>query len=379
MSRFCTECVSAPDDEIIDAGFRDRRGAVERDAAGGFDDEAARHHGHGLAHGREIEIVDQHHVGEADVEHLLELIERVDLDLDLDQMPGRRLGARQHRADAARDRDVVVLDQHRVVEAEAVIEAAAAADGVFLQRAQPGVVLRVQMMRALVWAMRAHEGRGRGGDAGEVAEEIERGALGGQDRARIAGDRHQLGPGLHRRAIACMRFDPDFRREPAKRRRDQRQAGDHAGLARDDDGAAAGVLRYGRDRGDVAGAAEVFLERARHRRFDFERRDEGVGAKKRHRHSLQTRRWLRKLISSVADRGKPTLRGQRASHARMDRSDQDRFVWAAGADRSMVRRLFATAPRLTGAAMTTSENRLNPSQSGAAAGGMVALGARRRW
>ena len=85
-----------------------------------------------------IEIVDQHHVGEADLEHFLELIERIDLDLDLDQVAGRLLGAREHRADAAGDRDVVVLDQHRVVEAEAVIEAAAAAHGVFFQRAQAG-------------------------------------------------------------------------------------------------------------------------------------------------------------------------------------------------------------------------------------------------
>jgi len=74
-------------------------------------------------------------------------------------------------------------------------------------------------------------------------------------------------------------------------------------------GAAGSVLRYGRNGRNIAGAAEVFLERARYRRFDFERRDKGIGAKKRHRHSLQTWRWLRKLISSVVDRGKPMHRG----------------------------------------------------------------------
>ncbi len=74
--------------QIIDAGFRDRRGALERDTAGGFDDEAAGDHGDGLAHRFEIEIVDQHHIGKPDIEHLLQLVERVDFDLDLDQMTG---------------------------------------------------------------------------------------------------------------------------------------------------------------------------------------------------------------------------------------------------------------------------------------------------
>src|SRR5260370_15488132 len=51
-------------------------------------------------------------------------------------MPGMRTGALQYRRDAAGDRDVVVLDQDRVVESEAMVEAAAAAHRIFLQRAQ---------------------------------------------------------------------------------------------------------------------------------------------------------------------------------------------------------------------------------------------------
>ncbi len=143
------------------------------------------------------------------------------------------------------------------------------------------MVLRVQTTRALVWAMRAHEFRGRGGDAGEMAEEIERDALGAENGARIAGNRHQLGAARDRRAVAHMGGDFDVRREPAERRRDQRQAGDDAGLARVEQGAARRVLRHGRDRGDIAGAAEVLRERARHRRFDLKRREEGIGAEKR--------------------------------------------------------------------------------------------------
>src|SRR5260370_13734052 len=51
-------------------------------------------------------------------------------------MPGMRAGALQYRRDTAGDRYVVVLDQDRVVEPEAMVEAAAAAHRIFLERAQ---------------------------------------------------------------------------------------------------------------------------------------------------------------------------------------------------------------------------------------------------
>ena len=153
---------------------------------------------------------------------------------------------------------------------------------VFFQRPQPRRGLaRADDARLGVRDARRECG-GRGGDAGEVAEIIERGALGGKDGARIAADRHQLGAGLDRCAVARMRRDLDIGRQSAECRGDQRQPGDHAFLARGNDGAAAGVLRHRCDRGDIAGAAKVFLQRARHRRFDFQRRQESVGAQKRH-------------------------------------------------------------------------------------------------
>src|SRR5437588_110260 len=112
--------------QVIDASFRNRRRGLERDAAGRFDDEAAAHHGDGFAHGLQIEIVDQHDIGEPNVEDLLELFKRVDFDLDLDEMAGGAFGALQYRFYSASDGDVIVLDQDRVIEAETMIVAAAA-------------------------------------------------------------------------------------------------------------------------------------------------------------------------------------------------------------------------------------------------------------
>jgi len=50
-------------------------------------------------------------------------------------MTGGGFGAFEHWPNAAGNRDVIVLDQDRVIEAEAVVVAAAAAHRVFLQRA----------------------------------------------------------------------------------------------------------------------------------------------------------------------------------------------------------------------------------------------------
>ena len=61
------------------------------DAAGGFGHGAARHHRDGAAQGRRVHVVEQHRV-DAVVERLGELVERVDLELDLDQVPGMLAG-----------------------------------------------------------------------------------------------------------------------------------------------------------------------------------------------------------------------------------------------------------------------------------------------
>src|SRR5207302_101981 len=99
---------------IVDAGCGDRGDVVERDAPRCFGHEAAGYQFDRLPHGGDVHVIEQHRIGETSVQHLAELMERVHLDLDLDQVTGGRLGALEHGADAAGDRDVVVLDQHSV-------------------------------------------------------------------------------------------------------------------------------------------------------------------------------------------------------------------------------------------------------------------------
>jgi hypothetical protein len=204
------------------------------------------------------------------------LFKRIDFDLDLDEMPGDRLRTFQHGRDAARDRDVVVLDQDRVIQTEAVVESAAAAHCVFFQRAEPRRRFPCATNACLRVCGQLDECCSGRRDAGQVAEEVQGGALGRENRAGIAFDSEQRGFRRDRGTIAVMRFDRDLRIELGECRLDQRQPGHRSGLARHGHGARARSFRHRRNRGDIAGAAEILGQRARHRGIDFERREKRI-------------------------------------------------------------------------------------------------------
>ena len=73
-----------------------------------------------LAQGGRVHVVEQHGV-EAQRQGFLELRQRIDFELDLHHVADAGAHAFDRLADAAGDGDVVVLDQHRVIEAEAVV------------------------------------------------------------------------------------------------------------------------------------------------------------------------------------------------------------------------------------------------------------------
>ena len=119
--------------------------------------------------------------------------------------------------------DVVVLDQRGVGQRHAVVHAAAAAHGVLLQRAQA----RASSCGCRGLGAGARDGvdpaRGQRRDARQVAEQVERGALGGQQRARRPGRPQQWvaggRPGRRRGDAVDERRRPprsnDQRRDPS--------------------------------------------------------------------------------------------------------------------------------------------------------------------
>ena len=100
---------------------------------------------------------------------------------------------RAHRVErlghAAGGDDVVVLDQRGVRQRHPVVDPAAAPHGVLLQRAQARRRLAGVADAAPVPARRRPSGAVSGRDAGEVAEQVQRGALGGEQVAGTARSR----------------------------------------------------------------------------------------------------------------------------------------------------------------------------------------------
>ena len=265
---------------------------------------AHRSNGDGRFRGRHV--VEQHRA-RAGIEGFAQLLERIDLDLNHDvagpMRPGGHLSSStarapassasvscaseststwtttsrcaarpppERRGDAAGRRDMVVLDQHRVVQAEAVVPAAADADRVLLEETEPGRGL------ARVGHRRARAGHGvhvaprHRRHARQPLQQVEREPLAREDRRRRPGEPHEPGRALDARPVVDLRVRDDARVEFGEHRRGDRQPGDDARLARDDP--PAGRLPGGHGPGgrDVA-AADVLLEEPAHLRADERR------------------------------------------------------------------------------------------------------------
>ena len=210
-------------------------GAVSSgDPAGGFGDGAAVDHRDRAAQGLRRHVVEQHGV-DPDLERLGELVERVDLELDLDEMSGMPPRAFERRPHAPGERDVIVLDQHRVVEAETVVGAAAEANRLLFEGAQArGGLAGADDLRLGVGDRIGQRPRRRR-DPGHPAQKIERGALGGKHAARPAADAGDRSPREIRAPSSHDALDAQCRIDELEREKSGIEPGDDARLARRDD------------------------------------------------------------------------------------------------------------------------------------------------
>ena len=197
-------------------------------------------------------------------------LQRVDFDLDFDHVASRRPCALDCRPDAARDREVVVLDENAVVEAEAMVRPAARAHGVFLDRAQAGKRLADVDDARLRATHGLDDPRGGRGDAAHVADKVERDALGREQAARRGTFERPL------IASPAATWEPSTRMTEATIAGSMRteghereiEAGVDGGLARGERYLGAHVARHDGVRGDVAGAAEILEQCRADDRFD---------------------------------------------------------------------------------------------------------------
>src|SRR5581483_10346287 len=182
----------------------------------------------------------------------------ITLDFDVARRPV--LPRALHGPGHAERPEVVVLYEDHVRQRTAVVGAAARAHGGLLERAQAGCGLaRVPDARSTGSAV--DEVSSQRGNTGEVAQEVERGALPREDRAQRPFDTTDRRLRLDHVAVTSIPRDVDRIVELRERLGRARDASDHSRGACDEGCDASRVL--GKERsGDVTEHAEVFGQSA---------------------------------------------------------------------------------------------------------------------
>ena len=123
--------------EEIDAGCGNESRHFERYPARGFRDGPTIDQAHRFGEHFGGHIIEQDRI-DSGIDGLAQLGQSIDLAFDLDQMADMAPRRSYRLFHPAGDGDMIVLDENRVVEAEAVIETAAAAHRVFFLDPQAG-------------------------------------------------------------------------------------------------------------------------------------------------------------------------------------------------------------------------------------------------
>ena len=254
---------SAHADEVH-AGLGDRACPVERETAARLEQHRAteldlvgRCERNCFAHGGGVHVVEQHHVGTG-AQGGAHLVDRVDLDLD--GQPGRRAAHEcECLLDPSRGDDVVVLHECCIAEAHAVVLTAAATHRVLLEDAQPGCGLSCVADDGAGPLHLVDPLRGDRRDSGEMAHEVECGALGSEQQLRGCGHACEHVTGRHAVTVVAHAFELCSRRAAHgldHRGRDV-DARETAVRARSERGDAALCERHGRHAGHVDAAVQV--------------------------------------------------------------------------------------------------------------------------
>ena len=163
---------------------------------------------------------------------------------------------------------VVVLDEHEVEEANAVVRAAAAVHSVFLEAPPAGRGLAGVEDFGLCAFHLLDELRGERGDAGETLHEVQRHTFRGEDGASRAVDTQQGLPAVAGISIPRVRGNDEFMVQLAECGHGEGQPCEHQRLARDQLGTHRRGLGNGGERGHIA-RPDVLGERGADGALDF--------------------------------------------------------------------------------------------------------------
>ena len=140
---------------------------------------------------------------------------------------------------------MVVFYQHHIEEAEAMVEGAAAGDGIFFQPAPAGCGFARVEDTGVCWANGLDKTGGQGGDAREALDEIQGHPFGGEDRPGRAGDAQESLAGLHLLAVSCQALKPECRGKLTEGGFGQIQPGHYQRFAGPHPSGGGGIRRHG--------------------------------------------------------------------------------------------------------------------------------------
>ena len=199
-----------------------------------------------------------------------DLLQRVALHFDLGQDGRADTGAFDRGTDAAANGDVVVLDQHTIVQTQTVITRPAHLRRMLFQRTQAGQgFTRIDQYSAC--ALDALDIlRGQGGDTGEMLQKIEHGALGSEQTTRRTRHHRQGGTSGDMVTILDLGLIVAIRHPAAKDLTGDIDTGDHhggAGIQHQ-----LGTRRFGNDDlGSEIGKTDVLFECSEDQLFNDQR------------------------------------------------------------------------------------------------------------
>ena len=121
------------DADHVDAATCNLEDVLGRHSAAGLGNHTPAHDANGLRKLRHGHVVEQDRVDWL-VERIAQLLERVDLDFDLDHVTDGGARRRDGCMDRTGDAEMIVFDQHAVIQTKAVIGTAATRNRVSLER-----------------------------------------------------------------------------------------------------------------------------------------------------------------------------------------------------------------------------------------------------
>ena len=168
----------------VDSGFCDLADGLEVYSSAGFELDIYWAEANGFAHVGEAHVVEEDDIDSLHGEKTFHLLECIGLEFDADAGVGCA-GGQDHFLEGVRRKsgsEVIVLHHEHIMEADSVVTRPTGSDGFFFQEAQAWRGFAGVEYDGICSANGFDKSMSHSGDAAEALDEIQGGALGGEDR-----------------------------------------------------------------------------------------------------------------------------------------------------------------------------------------------------